>query len=353
MGSLATFFYSFLTVALVFYTLSVGKDLFIPIFIAIVIWFLLASLAGAIQKVRFYHYKINYPLAITLALFMGGYGLWLTYLLMVENISQVIEAGPFYQERFNHLHEALMTKLNIQKPPALSDLIGSFSVVDIASGVAQMLTTFASNLGVIFLYVIFMLMETGSFDEKLKALIPNKEKRQDVQKLVARITKQIQSYIWIKTIVSIATALISYFVLWAVGVDFAAFWAFIIFILNYIPTIGAIIATILPCMLTLVQFESLTPFLIVTCTLISIHFIIGNIIEPKLIGRSINLSGLVILFSLAVWGHIWGMVGLFLSIPITVITSLILANFPKTRFLSILLSENGEIYEEENNHLSL
>ena len=157
---------------------------------------------------------------------------------------------------------------------------------------------------------------------------------------------QIQSFIWLKTIL-VATALISYLVLRLVGVDFAGFWAFIIFILNYIPTIGAIIATILPCLLTLVQFESLTPFLIVTCTLISIHFIIGNIIEPKLIGRSINLSGLVILLSLAVWGHIWGIAGLFLSIPITVIASLILANFPKTRFISVLLSENGEIYEDD------
>ena len=108
MGSLQTFFFSFLSVALTFYILAVGKDLFIPLFIAIVIWFLVVSLAGAFQRIKIYRYRISYPVAVILALLMGGYALWLIYLLMAENISQVIEAGPFYQERFNRLHGEMM-----------------------------------------------------------------------------------------------------------------------------------------------------------------------------------------------------------------------------------------------------
>ena len=137
-------------------------------------------------------------------------------------------------------------------------------------------------------------------------MVRDPNRLEDVFELIEKIRSDIRLYIGIKVFTSLLTALISYFVLNLVGVDFASFWAVLIFFLNFIPTIGSIIATTLPCLLALIQFETFSPFIGVTLCLITIQLIIGNIIEPKSMGRSFNLSGLVIILSLAFWGTVWG-----------------------------------------------
>ena len=129
----------------------------------------------------------------------------------------------------------------------------------------------------------------------------------------------------------------------AVDLDFAAFWALLVFILNYIPTIGSIVATILPGLLALVQFESWTPFVILVIGITVIQQALGSFLEPNLMGMTLNLSPLVVVISLILWGMLWGVVGMFLCVPITVILVIILANFPGTRWVSVLLSKEGKI----------
>lgn len=130
-----------------------------------------------------------------------------------------------------------------------------------------------------------------------------------------------------------------------VGLDFAEFWALLIFFLNYIPNIGAIVATAFPAALALIQFESWWPFLEVTSGIVAIQFFVGNFLEPRLLGKSLNLSPLVILFALALWGAIWGVLGMFLSVPITVMMMIIFAHFDVTRPIAILLSQDGYIHK--------
>ena len=155
--------------------------------------------------------------------------------------------------------------------------------------------------------------------------------------------KQIQTYVAIKTLTSLMTGLISYIILLMVGVDFAEFWGFIIFLLNYIPTVGSLLGIIFPALLTLIQFANPVPFFIVLGSIGSIQFIIGNIIEPRLTGSSLNISPLVVILSLALWGSIWGIVGMFLCVTLTVIAMIIFSYFDRTRPLAILLSGNGKI----------
>lgn len=158
-----------------------------------------------------------------------------------------------------------------------------------------------------------------------------------------RIADNIRSYLTIKTLVSLLTGVLSYIVLSLFDVNYPAFWGFIIFLLNYIPTIGSMIGVIFPALLTLVQFDSYLPFLGVTIVLTAVQFTIGNILEPYLMGNRLNLSGLVIIISLAVWGAIWGITGMILSVPLMVILLIILAALPSTRPIAILLSSNGAI----------
>ena len=127
------------------------------------------------------------------------------------------------------------------------------------------------------------------------------------------------------------------------GVDFAEFWAVLFFLFNYIPTIGAILGVAFPAILMIVQFTSVPLIVSVIAVLIAIPTVINNFIEPRMMGRSLNLSSLVIIMSLILWGSIWGIIGMFLCVPIMVILNIVLAKFESTRPLAVMLSANGRI----------
>jgi predicted PurR-regulated permease PerM len=142
------------------------------------------------------------------------------------------------------------------------------------------------------------------------------------------------------------TSALAYAVMAWTGIDFAGFWAVMIFFLYYIPTVGSILAIVAPALLTLVQFDHLTPFLIVLFVIGTIQIVMANVIEPAIMGRSLNLSPLVVIVSLMVWGTIWGVVGMFLSVPIMVVLLIVLAHFDATRPVAVLLSANGDIPDQ-------
>ena len=128
-----------------------------------------------------------------------------------------------------------------------------------------------------------------------------------------------------------------------VGVDFAETWALLIFVLNYIPNIGSIVAVAFPALLALVQFETLGPFIILVISLTAIQLAIGSVLEPMLMGNTLNMSPFAIILALAFWGTIWGIVGMFLSVPIMVMVMIVCAHVPSWRWVAILLSKDGQI----------
>lgn len=133
-----------------------------------------------------------------------------------------------------------------------------------------------------------------------------------------------------------------------VGLDFATFWGMLIFFFNYIPTIGSILATAFPSVLALIQFDSPLPIIAVIGGITATQMMIGGFLEPRLLGSSLNLGPLVILLSLGLWGSLWGIPGMFLCVPITVIAVIILSHFPQTRTIAILLSGDGNVQGPEN-----
>jgi len=167
-----------------------------------------------------------------------------------------------------------------------------------------------------------------------------------VRAVLERIDREIRIYIRIKTTLAVATSVLAYVVMAWVGVDFAGFWAVMVFFFYYIPTVGSFLAIMAPAVLTLVQFDHLTPFLIVLFVIGTIQIVTANVIEPAIMGRSLNLSPLVVIVSLMVWGTIWGVVGMFLCVPIMVVALIVLAQFETTRPVGVLLSADGEIPEQ-------
>ena len=128
-----------------------------------------------------------------------------------------------------------------------------------------------------------------------------------------------------------------------IGIDAPLFWAFLIFVLNFIPTIGSLIATTFPTIFAILQFGEFTPGFLVLAIIGSIQLVVGNFIEPKLMGNTLNISPLVVFLTLAIWGVMWGVIGMLLSVPITVILIIIMSEFPGTKPIAILLSQRGKL----------
>ncbi|MEO0809204.1 MAG: AI-2E family transporter, partial [Pseudomonadota bacterium] len=148
----------------------------------------------------------------------------------------------------------------------------------------------------------------------------------------------VRQYLFVKTVISLITAATSYAILRYLGLDFAETWALIIFFLNYIPSIGSALGVVFPALLALVQFDTITPFFVLAIGLTALQFSIGNILEPALMGRSLNLSPFVIIVSLAFWSTIWGVAGAFLAVPITAVIVILCREIKGCEWVAVLLS---------------
>ena len=153
----------------------------------------------------------------------------------------------------------------------------------------------------------------------------------------------MKKYLFLKTIISIMTGVCSYIWLAVLGVDFAGVWAFLIFVLNYIPTIGSIIAGAMPTIYVLAMTGQIQTPLLIALGITAVNIVFGNILEPKLTGRTLNLSTLAILINLVFWGKLWGPIGMFFSVPILAMAFVAAAQFDKTRWIAVLLSADGRI----------
>ena len=153
----------------------------------------------------------------------------------------------------------------------------------------------------------------------------------------------MKKYLFVKTTISAITGVVSYFWMQTIDLEFAGVWAFIVFVTSYIPTIGAIVACGMPIIYSLVTAPSLQQPILTAIGLIGLQILFGNIIEPKLTGKTLNLSTLAILINLVVWGMIWGIAGMFFSVPLLVALYIVCAQFDSTRWIAILLSADGQI----------
>ncbi|MFZ4777141.1 MAG: AI-2E family transporter [Terrimicrobiaceae bacterium] len=330
-------------IAISFVLIRAGKDLFIPLVIALIGVYLIKVLERWIGYVKVAGRGLPPFAALALA-FVAVIALsFLLFSIIADNAMRVAEFAPRYQIRLLALQADLFLAIGFEQPPAIREFLGGFDIPGTLALVATNLATLLKNAVLILIFAVFLLLESQFIPAKIAAIFPGEERRVLVQGILKRVDRDIQTYFGVKTAVSLVTAVLSYGVMKFVELDFAAFWALLVFILNFIPTIGSIFATALPGLLALVQFEEWRPVVILVVGITIIQQFLGNIVEPNLMGITLNLSPLVVVMSLIVWGMLWGVVGMFLCVPITVILVIILANFPGTSWVAILLSKDGTV----------
>lgn len=322
------------------YLLIIGKGLFVPLVIALFVWFLIKTIAQTLKaRVTFFPSAAAYAFATALLILLVGVPIH----LVSSSVPDILAALPKYEANLYAMLDGLLGRLPVEKEALMADVKSSISVSQLVSSVANGVTSFSSNFLLVLIYVAFLFAEQGQIKDKLLLMVGTPAKKKQIASILTHIDERIALYVWVKTQLSLATSLLSYAVMLAIGVDFAAFWALLIFILNFIPSIGSIIATAFPVLLALIQFETQVPALITLVLIGAIQFAVGNVLEPKMMGKSLNLSPLVILISLFIWDSVWGITGLFLSIPMTVALMIIFAEFKHTRPIAILLSSNGKV----------
>ena len=205
------------------------------------------------------------------------------------------------------------------------------------------MTSIVSGLIVVLLYVTFLLMERSVFATKIANISSDPQRVANVQRLIGHVNARIGTYLALKTAVSVVQGLVSWAILALLGVEFAAFWAVLIGLLNYVPYIGSVLGVALPVAFATMQFADLNHVLLVLLALAVSQFVIGFFLDPYLMANSLNLSPFVILVSLAVWSALWGIAGAFLAVPITACIALVCAEFEATRPVAVLLSRDGRV----------
>ncbi len=368
------FFVSVLGLFAIFIFLKELQHIFIPLVIAYFMFFFFEPL-----NTYFERHKIPIGVIIFIDIVLTASLLYGVSRVIIDSLVQFGEQVPLYEQKLNRivsdaaksvgLKDYSLTHFNIQR------VLKKLDYSSLATGVFESTLSVVTSVLLVLFFFIFISSGHEKTLQAIRARFVEKEikhslkkmkrehknvsideeqtsdeeeyfetithqREQTLQRTFRDITEQVQKYIITKFLISLSVGLIMGFILWAFDVEFFIIWAAFAIILNFIPNIGSVISVIMPAMMTLVQYESFGYALLVTAVLIIVQNIIGNIIEPKIFGDRLGLNPLVILLSLLLWGYLWGIVGMFISVPLTAVIKIIISNSKSRnmRFITSLMS---------------
>ncbi len=326
--------------------LKIAQSVVLPLVIAWLLSYVLAPVVDFLTR-----RKVPRPLAILFVLLLLFVVVYTGALFLNARVSAFIEAVPRYQAKFTEISQKLDEVLESTYNP-LSNVDWGEKVTFYLVRLSGSLVSILSSLVMVFIFLIFMLAGQPYFKLKVVKAFSS-DRAEQLTGVITAITSQITRYLSAQFLISLATGICIWAVLSLIGVDFPITWGALAFFLNFIPTVGSIISSIPPILLSLVQFyPELLPAVITLLSVLTIQLVIGNGIAPKVMGERLNLSPVVVLVSLLFWGWLWGVVGALLSIPITTAIKIGCENIPALRPISVLMGSGRKSYLEEKGRKS-
>ncbi len=240
--------------------------------------------------------------------------------------------------------------VGVEAPPTAAELLAGVDLRGYLTGLAFQVQGVASGAIFVLIYLGFLLASQAGFRRKLVAMFPHREQRAEAVEVFQRVRGGVEGYLWVQAVTGVIICAAAWILMRVVGLQNAEFWTFIIFIVGFIPVLGGAIAGLAPPLFALVQFPTYWPALILFVGLQIILAVVGNLIQPRMQGDNQNIDPVAVLLALALWGKMWGVVGMFLSTPLLVMAMAILAEFKGSRWIAVLLSGNGRPYENEDHH---
>ena len=333
--------------AVIGWVLFIGKAVFIPIILGALVAYVIVGLARLLGRIPVIGPALPSRIRSALSVLVIAYGLVAISNLILANVDSVLALAPQYQESLLALIQKTAVYFHIETEPTWTtlrrDLVGQINMQPLIGSIVASVSAIAVTVIVVLLYASFLLIEMGSFDAKIAAMSNDQRSIDRTRKVVSDINSRIGAYLALKTFVSALLGVTSWIAMAFMGLEFAAFWAVLIALLNYIPYIGSFLGVLFPVMMAIVQFANPNDVLAVLLPLIALQFAIGNFLDPYIMGNSLNLSPFAILVSLAAWSALWGIPGAFLAVPITAIMAIVFSAFAGTRPIAILLSRDGRL----------
>lgn len=323
-----------------------GARILAPFAMAIFVWLVMEGFARAIRRPFpnlpdwVAHLFAMAIIAVSIIVFVG---------VLRGAVEEFGANANDYETRINEMIQQIYAMLGLSNAPRLSTLLYSDATVRFIEPVLSSAQGLAGDIVLIMIYVVFLYVTANSFSRKLDRIFSRATDRERARLIGADVRRTMEHYLWVQTALSVINTALTYVTLLALGLNNALFWAFVIFVLNYIPTIGSIVASLLPALFAIVQpnwpsYMPSDPMLSALAVFIGVsiwQFLIGNFVGPRMTSNSLNLSALVVLLSLAVWGALWGLPGMFLSAPLTVLIMIVLAQIPGARWIAVLMSADG------------
>ena len=323
------------------------SSVLIPLVVAAFLSYLFKPLLLFLQK-----RKVPTSLALLFVFIVIGAVMFGFSTVVYSSAVSFIEEAPTYQARINDLVGGITSTIEgfgreYNLPVADFDWTSVINVSALTGMLGSGLgstVSFAGTVILVLLYLAFILGATGDFGEKVRHSF-RKVHSEKISTVVARVDQQVRQYLLAKTLISLGTGLLTTVILLIFGVDFALFWGFLAFVLNYIPNFGSLIAEIFPVLMAFLQFDSIVTPLLLLVILVAMQMVIGNVIEPKVMAFSLDLSPLVVLVALIFWGWLWGIVGAIIAVPLTAILKIIFENVDELEPIANLMG--GPVTKEE------
>ncbi len=327
---------------MIIFVLSELQSIIVPVFLALLIALLIRKMRNVFALLPVIKkWNRSFQTLLSVLIFFGVFALFFKLLQVQMNV--LISKFQFFDYRWKRL---------LDLEPSLKIYINDF-VVQAKGGVKMVLQTFLNSTGAFFtallsvlLYLIFFLSEESVFIKKFRLIFSSSGKTQKSRAIFEAIEVSVSNYIGLKSLLAFLNATLCFFIFLIFRIDAPLFWSLLVFLFSFIPAIGFLASSCLPAMYLLLQYAEIGNAGILCLLLLFFQGILNNFLEPKVMGNSLNISPLIGILALVLWGKLWGIAGMFLSVPLTVIMVIIFSKFSATKRIAILLSEKGEIKEE-------
>ena len=336
--------------------LKICSSVVLPLTISFLLAFVMEPMVSFLGR-----HRIPRIIAILASIIIIVFGLYLLGFVVFSSGKTILTLYPKYEDRLTEIYAWVANFFELPYDEHLSFMENLWGQLGVRTQVRYM-TLSLSNSFVFFLkdafmvvlFMVFILLETTQFKDKIELAFENKHSGQ-IKRISADVVKQVTRYLSTKFLISLITGIVVALGLGLVGLEFAIVWGVIQFILNFIPNIGSIAAGVGASLFALIQFwPEPGPIIAVVLIMLGANMIIGNVIEPKVMGDNLGLSPVAVLASLVLWGWIWGFAGMILAVPMTVIIKIICENIPFLEPFSILISSRKAILtkkaEQEKNN---
>lgn len=367
------FFITVIGLVVIAIVLKELSHIFIPLVIAVFLYFVFSPLNNFLMKKRIPGFLIT-----ILDLLITGIVLYTAGRIVIDSLLQFTDALPTYGDKLNSIVREFAREINIRDPFFrkfdLEQTIQRLDYKSMAGGILSSTINLAGSILFVLFFFVFVVSGEKTIYESIKNYYVYRKVKPQVKKIKKSlsasnsvtdknleynlqnekllrekqladtfntITEQIQKYIIAKFGINLTAGLVTSIALSVAGLDYPIVWGLLVFLFNFIPTIGSAAALALPVLFALVQFDSTGSAILIALVMAVIQTLAFNLAEPMIIGRRLNLNPLLILLSVLIWGYIWGIVGMLISVPITAIIKIILSNSKShyLKFLSNLMSQ--------------